>query len=250
MIKRIPYLFLLTTLIFTRPTTVRADDPAAPETTSTKPWKNATEFSFVSANGNTKSQTLSGKDTFGYTWSKFALELTGGALNAKDKGVSTAEKYNAGEKLDYKLSEQNYVYEKTDWDKDRFSGVKSRWDSSLGLGRAFIKDARNLLTGEAGGGYLAEDRYDEPKNYFTTGRLYSKYVFTISKTSSFSQDAEYLHNFDHPKDFRAATETALTAAISAHFSMKASYTWKYVGVPPPGFGRNDTTTGVALVATY
>jgi putative salt-induced outer membrane protein YdiY len=113
-----------------------------------------------------------------------------------------------------------------------------------------FKTARQALIAEIGAGYLAEDRYNEPKNDFTSGRVYSKYTFAVSPTSSFSQDAEYLHNFDNPRDFRTKTETSLTAAINTHFSMKTYFTWKYVGVPPPGFGRNDTTTGVALVATY
>jgi putative salt-induced outer membrane protein YdiY len=69
-------------------------------------------------------------------------------------------------------------------------------------------------------------------------------------TASFSQDAEYLHNFEDGDDFRVKTETSLLAALSAHLSLKVSYVWKHVGVPPAGFSRNDTTTTVGLVATY
>jgi putative salt-induced outer membrane protein YdiY len=244
--------FLLLALLAFAPAISRADVPGTPTDADkpNKPWSNQTEISFVSANGNTKSQTLSAKDAFSYTKSKTTLELFGGALNAKDKGASTAENYNAGEKISYKLSERNYTFERVAWDKDRFAGVKSRWDSSVGLGRELIKTPRNGLIAELGGGYLAEDRYNQKSNDFTSGRVYSKYTFAVSPTSNFTQDAEYLHNFDDPDDFRAKTETALTAAISKHFSMKASYVWKYVGVPPVGFGRNDTMTSVALVATY
>src|SRR4051812_12636482 len=98
MISRVTYLLLFTALTVVAPAVSRADDAAAPAA-PTKPWTNEAEFSFVSANGNTKSQTLAGKDTFGYTWSKTAIELTGAALNSKDKGITTAEKYTGGEKL-------------------------------------------------------------------------------------------------------------------------------------------------------
>jgi putative salt-induced outer membrane protein YdiY len=239
-------LLLVLGLIPLAPSFSAAAEPVAPA----KPWANDAELSYVSANGNTKSQTFSAKDTFKYDWTRISLELIGGAMSAKDRGESIAEKYNGSEKLSFKFTDRNYAYEKVGWDKDRFAGVKSRWDGSAGLGRHLIKTERNALLGEIGAGYIAEDRYNQPKNNFSTGRAYTKYVHTISPTSDFSQDAEYLQNFENPDDFRAKTETALTAAISAHFSMKAYFIWKHVGVPPVGFGRNDTTTGVALVAKY
>lgn len=252
-------LVLLASFLLTVPSVYSFAENAAADATAgdsalpgapTKAWKNAAELSFVNANGNTKSQTFAGKDTYNYNWSKTSLELIGAALTASDKGQTIAEKYASSEKLAYQVSEQNYLYEKVGWDKDRFSGIKTRWDSTAGFGHEFIKTPRNLFLGELGAGYLVEDRYDEKQNDFATGRAYGKYVFTISKTSAFSQDAEYLHNFENPDDFRAKTETNLTAAISVHFSMKAYFIWKYVGVPPAGIGRNDTLTGVALVATY
>ncbi len=226
------------------PAVVRAED--APK----KPWKNATELSIVSANGNTKSQSASGKNTFNYDWTKTSLELIAGGMGAKSQGVTIAEKYNASEKATYKLSEKNYLYEKGGWDKDRFAGIENRYDTSAGLGRNLIKNDRHSLILELGAGYVNEERTNAPVNDFTSGRAYSKYVFTVSPTSNFSQDAEYLHNFENKEDFRVNTETALTAAINAHFALKVSYVWKHVQSPPVGFGRNDTTTGVALVATY
>jgi putative salt-induced outer membrane protein len=215
-----------------------------------KSWKNVTEASVVSSNGNSKASTASGKNTFTYNWSKTSLELIGGGLGSKSRGVNTAEQYYASEKVSYKLSDRNYAFEKYQWDKDRFAGIKSRHDTTVGLGREIIKTPKDLLIGELGGGYVSEERINQRTNGFSAGRAYSKYTRTISETASFSQDAEYLHNFEDGDDFRVKTETSLLAALSAHLSLKVSYVWKHVGVPPAGFHRNDTTTTVGLVATY
>lgn len=216
-----------------------------------KPWKNQTELSAVSANGNTKSQSGSAKNVFTYEWSsKTTLELMGSAMGASSKGQTIAEKYSASEKLSQKLSDRNYAYQKFAWDKDRFAGIRNRYDNGLGLGRELIKSDVNLLIAETGVGYIQESRINDNDEDFATGRAYSKYVRTLSATSNFSQDAEYIHNFENRRDYRVNTETAITAAINTAMSLKVSYVWKHVGEPPAGFSRNDTITTVALVATY
>ena len=48
-----------------------------------KNWKNETEFSFVSTNGNSKAQTISGEDRFEYNWSNNVK------LQAKAGGLGT-----------------------------------------------------------------------------------------------------------------------------------------------------------------
>ncbi len=215
-----------------------------------KPWKNVTEGSLLTTNGNSKAFTASGKNTYTHQWPKWGMELIGGALGSKSKGENIAEKYFGSEKLSYKLSDRNYTFEKYSWDKDRFSGIKSRHDMTAGFGRELVKTERNLLIGEIGGGQIVEERYNQKTNAFGTGRAYSKYTRKLSETSTFSQDAEFLANFKNKDDFRTTTETALLAALSTHLSLKVSYQWKHVGKPPLGLLRNDTTTAVSLVATY
>jgi putative salt-induced outer membrane protein len=224
-----------------------AEDAPKPDT---KPWKNETELSVLSSNGNTKSSSSSGKNTFNYKWTRTSLELIGGGLGSSSNQQTTAERYFASQKVAYSLDERNYTFEKGGWEKDRFAGIKDREEENVGLGRAVMARPKDLITAELGVGYTAEARENQKQNNFTSGRAYSKYVHTISDTAKFTQDAEYLHDFDNPDDFRVNTETALIAALSIHFSLKVSYVWKYVGAPPVGFGRSDTTTSVSLIAVY
>lgn len=215
-----------------------------------KPWSDTAEVSVVSTNGNSKASTQSAKNTYTHQWTKTGLELSGGGLGTQSQGVVTAEQYFASEKVSYKLTERNYTFQKTTWDKNRFAGIKSRIDSNVGLGRELIETPKNHLIAELGAGYVTEDRIGSRHVDFASGRAYSKYKRDLSPTAYASQDAEFLSNFEDPDGYRVNTESALVASISAHFSLKVSYLWKHVGSPPPGFGRNDTTTAVALIANY
>lgn len=226
---------------------VRAEEaPAEPK----KAWSESAELSVVSANGNTKSTTSSAKNTFIYNWTRTILELVAGGLGSRNDGHTIAEQYNAHEKVSFKVSDRNYLFEKVGWDKNRFAGIDNRYDSSVGAGREIWKTPKNDWLVELGGGYISEERTVGPRNDFGSGRFYTKYVHTISPTANFSQDGEYLINVEDDADYRAKTETALTAAMSTHLSLKVSYKWMHVGRPPVGFHKNDTLTTVGLLVNY
>ncbi len=215
-----------------------------------KKWKDAAELSYVQTSGNSKTSTLSAKNLFNYDWEKAALELNAGGLGAKSGSTMTAEQYNASEKVSLKLSGKNYAFERTAWDKNRFAGIKDRYDMGLGVGRNLVDTAGNKLYAEAGGGYIAEDRLASENKSFGTYRGFAKYIHTLSPTASASQDLEYMGNFEDAKGYRMNAETALVTSISTHFSLKASYLWKYVNSPGPGFKKTDTMTAVALIVNY
>jgi putative salt-induced outer membrane protein len=223
---------------------------ARAEEAPAKKWSDKAQVSYLSANGNTKSSTLGVSNEFEYKWTRDTFNLNAGGLGTQSQQVITAEQYYANEKLTLKLSDRNYTFERVGWDKSRFSGIANRIDSSLGLGRELIKTERNDLILEFGGGYVNEQRIQSERQSFTSGRAYSKYVFTISPTANFSQDAEYLHNFKRSQGYRVNTETALVSAMSTHMSLKVSYVAKYVNEPAPGFGKTDTMTAAAILFNY
>ena len=161
-----------------------------------------------------------------------------------------AEQYAGGEKVDYKLTLRDYVYELFDWDANRFAGYRDQYNSSVGYGRKILDLKTDKLDAELGGGYLNQQRIDAPRTDFATGRAYLKYVHQFTATSSFSQDVEYIHNFQSANGYHLNTETALTAALSAHLSLKTSYVWNRINEPAPGAGKDDTKLTAALVITY
>jgi putative salt-induced outer membrane protein len=216
-----------------------------------KPWKDQAQLSYLSANGNTKSTTIGASNLFSWTGGHFLLELPAGALNTKSKGERTAEQYYAGEKLQYKITDRNYAFEKFLWERNTFAGFDHRYDVSGGLGREWWKtDTDNFLT-ELGGGYINEQRVKTAgRTKFGSGRGYAKYARKLSATADFSQDAEYLHNFKESRDYRVNTETALITSISTNLSLKVSYGWKFRNLPPPTFAKSDSLTAVSLIINY
>lgn len=222
----------------------RAEEPV-------KKWKNTTEASLVTTNGNSKTNTTSLKNTFGYAWSKeTTLELLGQGLGSSSRGTVTAENYLASEKVTVKVFDKTYVYEKFAWDKDRFAGIQNRYDASAGFGRLLLDLPKDKLNAELGGGYVNEERTAAPRNDFASGRAYSKYEHLFSETAKFTQDGEYLHNFKDSKAYRLKTETALIASITTHVSLKTAFEWKRNALPPPGTQKDDTVTSAALIINY
>ncbi len=215
-----------------------------------KNWKNETQLSFLSTRGNSQSRTLGAGEKFNWAKDKRGFDLWADALNVESDNKRTSEKYDAGEKLERKLTDRNYVFQRGLWESNRFAGFSHRYDVSLGLGRDILKSSKNELAIELGGGYINEQLIGAPRNDFASGRAYAKYQFLFSPTSSFSQDGEYLHNFDTPNGYRVNTESALKAGLSTHLALKVSYTWKHVHEPPAGFKRDDNTTLLSLLVNY
>lgn len=220
-----------------------ADAPA-------KPWKDSAELSIVTTNGNSKNTTTSAKNLFNYSWTKTSLDVEAGGLGAKSQGRVTAEQYFAAEKLSYKVTDRDYVFERVRWDKDRFAGIKNRYDINGGAGRTLLKRPADELFAEVGPGVVFEQRTNGTKNNFGSARAYTKYVHQFSPTAKFSQDFEYLLNLKDTADSRHSAETALTAALNSLFSVKVSYLWKRVNKPAAGFSKDDTITSVALIASF
>ena len=216
-----------------------------------KPWKANAEISFVNANGNTKATTLSAKGKYNYDWTKSGLEVEAGAFSTANQAITTAEQYFASEKITWKLNVRNYLFEKIRWDKDRFAGVKNRYDAGVGYGRIILDLPNDKLNAELGAGYISEEHYNDiPNNDYASGRAYAKYLHILSATASASQDVEYLANLKDNNGYRVTAETALIAALSTHLSLKTSFIVKHVNEPPAGFYKNDTLLLVTLIINY
>ncbi len=215
-----------------------------------KSWKVSADLSLVSCNGNTKSLTVTSKSKFTYDWTKTGLELEAGGLGSQNNTGVIAEQYFSSEKVLWKWSERNYLFEKVRWDKNRFAGIKNRYDSSAGLGRQLIKSEKDNLIAELGGGYVIEEQEPSGDKEYAAGRAYTGYKHKLSETANFEQSAEYLTNLKDANDYRINTVSSLTAAISTYFSLKLSYQWSKVNMPPVGFAENDTITSASVIFNY
>jgi len=227
-----------------------ASSAMAQEAAAPKKWKDAAELSYIQTSGNSKTSTIAAKDLFNYDWEKAALEVMAGGLGTKSRNVVTSEQFSASEKVSWKFTGRNYTFEKAGWYKDRFAGIKDRYDIGVGLGRHIMDTANDKLFAEAGFGYIWEDRTRSANESYGTYRGYAKYIRTLSATANASQDFEYIGDMQDAKGYRMDAETAVVASISTHFSLKASHLWKFSNRPPPGFKKTDTMNSVAVIVNY
>jgi putative salt-induced outer membrane protein YdiY len=133
---------------------------------------------------------------------------------------------------------------------DRPAGVEHRNGVTGGLAVKVLERARQSLRAEAGAGYLNEQRLtgdDVSSAVYDAGTTYK---LKLSETSELADEIRFLGTFDNSDDWRFAHAIGLTVAINTVFSLKASSTLRYANFPPPGFEKTDTTTAIALVASF
>ncbi len=217
-----------------------------------KAWSDQAELSLVSTTGNTETTSVAGKNLMAYRFTPGTVgswKLEG--LYSKDDGRTTAESYATELRFDWSLSERVYSYALGGWNKDRFAGIDQRYYGGGGAGYKFLLGPRHFLASEAGLNYTAERYTDGTDSDFLTGRAFAKYEYAFSKKSRFLQSVEYLYDFSDSAHFRVNSETALVAALTEVFALKAAYTVRYDHKPvPAGLKRTDTRTSVALVANF
>lgn len=226
--------------------------PVWAEEAPDKRWRDQAEFSFVQTGGNTEVTTLSLKNLLTYRVSRpLSLSWKVEALNSIKSGTQTAERYLTELRGDYLVTQRMYGIASTSWLRDRFAGIDAHYDGSLGVGYRFLEGPRHTLIGEAGLNYTYEQYINNTSDDYPASRLFGKYQFAITERNILSQSLEYLQDLELIRGQVLNSETALTAALTNIFSLKASYTVRFHSKPVPAtLKKTDTTLAMALVATF
>lgn len=216
-----------------------AEEDAAPT------WTGGAELGFVITSGNTETQTVNGKVDVTKdleTWRNNAkLE----ALNTSENEETSAEKYIAAWKSDYKFDDSNFLFVTGQYEDDRFSGYDYQATFALGYGRRVIESDTQLLDLEAGPGFrrskvtATEDNEDEG-----ILKLAGKY------RNKFSESAEFLEDLtiDVGEDSTISKSvTAIKAQVAGKLAMKVSFTIKHTSEVPEGTKKTDRETALTLV---
>ena len=227
-------------------------DSVRAEELPAKRWHDQAELSFVQTGGNTDVTTLSLKNLLTYRVSRsLSLSWKVEALNSMKSGTQTAERYLTELRGDYLITQRMYGIATTAWLRDRFAGIDAHYDGALGVGYRFLDGPRHTLTGEAGLNYTYEQYINNTSDDYPGSRLFGKYQFAITEKNSVSQSLEYLQDLELIRGQVLHSETALTAALTDLFSLKASYTVRFNSKPVPArLKKTDTTLAMALVATF
>lgn len=237
--KRMTYV-LIAVAILLAPSLLRAET----KTTS------SASLSYVTTGGNTKTSTLGLEAESKIEADPNRLNLKLGSIYSKDDGETTTQYWYLRAKDDYTITDKTYLYGLLNLDGNEYAGYGWRLMINVGPGHQIIKTEQHELIGEIGPGLIHEARIDGDDQTFVMGRAYLKYSLQINKNASFSQDAEYLHDFQEDNNYRVNAETALTLKISDNINLKTGVIVKYVNTPPSGNETTDYYSSTAIVFTF
>ncbi|CAI2509976.1 DUF481 domain-containing protein [Serratia marcescens] len=216
------------------------DDPA----TAKKPFEGNVQAGYNAQSGNSQSSTLLANTNMTWFNSDAAYSLWGAANNTTSSNVRSSEKYQAGGRTRYNLTDRNYLFGQASWLSDRFNGYDSRSTLTGGYGRQLLNGPLSDLRVEFGPGVRHDEYHGGSRS--TKGLAYgaANYSYQLTDNTKFIQGVSALAN----EETTLNSESALNVAINDRFSLRVAYTVTYNSKPPASAPKNtDTTTSVTLV---
>ena len=150
---------------------LHAQDAAAPTTTADKTtdnggWSGSGEFGFASATGHARSQNINAKlglNQENEQWknsffldglrSKSQQKVVDASGNTLEQFNTTANRYEGGASVGYKLDPRSYIVSAARYEHDDFGANVWQGVVSVGYGYIALKDDTNELSFEIGPGY-------------------------------------------------------------------------------------------------
>jgi putative salt-induced outer membrane protein len=243
---------VIASAIFLQSTSLYAEEVSTTDAEAT--WDASVELGYVSVSGNTDTDTFNGRFSLSYEIEKwlhsgFITTQTSSSENNLTAVQSSAEKYTAQAKTEYKYSDKAYSFGIFDYDKTKGSGFDYQYSYAVGVGYNFIKNKIHKLDGEIGFGSRESKTEIDPfvTNQETITRLAGSYSYKISKTSKLEQKLSSEIGEDNSI---SKSYTGLSANILENLAMKVSYTAKHQSEVPEGNEELETVTSFTVVYTF
>lgn len=210
-------------------------------------WRGELEVGLISTSGNSETQSFNANIAVANDAYPWRHELRLEALHSSDQDVTTAERYTAALKSDYRLDDTRYLFGTLRYEDDRFSGYDYRVSETIGYGHRVLDSERTTLELEVGAGgrhvvFPDGEREDEP-----IVRAAGSFLWQVSPSARLSE-----HLFVESGDVNTFTqsETGLKLKINSNLATKISYTLRHNSDVPPGTEKTDTVTAVTLVLDF
>lgn len=204
---------------------------------------------FAATSGNSENTTVNGNLRLSYRLGIWRHEATAAAFGATstdpdtEEDQTTAERYQAGYKIERKLNEYSYLFGRLNYDKDRFSGYDRQLSETIGYGRRVFERPRHALDLESGIGARQSDLSDGTSQSEMIVRLAGVYAWTLSDTTAFRQTLATEIGADN-----TTTEwmSELKARLVNNIALALAYTIRNNTDVPPGSEKTDTFTTLNL----
>jgi putative salt-induced outer membrane protein len=208
------------------------------------------ELAFVGTSGNTSTHTLSiGGDHYfrpiGWTIRNRAL-----AINSSSNDVTTAKSVLYLFRAERLVNARVASFGEYAYFSDEPASVDHRNTVLGGLSYKVARGPVHTFTVDGGAGYMNEQRLSGPDISSAVYSAGTFYKLAISETAELVDELRLIGSFDDGSDWRVTHAISLTSRLTTLLSLKVSNILRYVNVVPTGFKTTDTTTSVALVASF
>ncbi|HXC17733.1 MAG TPA: DUF481 domain-containing protein [Holophagaceae bacterium] len=235
--------------------TLAAQDAPKPPDPPKRPWTDKASLSFVSVDGNAKSQSLGFANEYKYAWSDATFAFNAGGVrvgtttfNRSASGpdlnnvtvvqtettATTTENYYANLRYDHNITDHLFWFGAAGWDRNVPSGIDSRTIGNAGLGYWWIKEDRTKFRTDLGLGYtkitpvLMTPGFEDSFGTWSFGASFEKKFLAASLFTSNLQVTDSLKN---SKDYLGVWQNALTVSMSTHLALQVGYNITYKNIP-------------------
>jgi putative salt-induced outer membrane protein len=214
------------------------------------PWSGEVTAGYVASSGNSSTRTANGKAELVYSVEVWRNTFTASVLQSSQVSAVTgarevsAERYFAGDKVDFNLTEKDYVYFTVEFEKDLAGPVRQRTSEAAGYGRKVLTGPDHLLELELGAGARqTREQITGNRDSDAIGRGRAAYRWNLSESSHFGETFK-IESGESNTFFESVTELRLSLILNLFAT--ASYTLRQNSNVPPGASNTDTITAISL----
>jgi len=206
-------------------------------------WSGKATLGYLATSGNTDNSNLNTGFDLTYTpgeW-KHALELR--AIYATEDNAATTESYRAAWNSERSITDNDFLFGRLDWRKNRFSTYERQFSQTVGYGRRLINTEKYALNVTAGAGARQSDIATGTTENEAILRGGLNYAWQLSGTAEIRQDLAVEAG---DKNTYVESITALSAQLVGNLALVASYTVKHNTDVLPFTEKTDTYTALSL----
>lgn len=243
------------------------------DSTSNGGWSGSGEFGYAAASGNSHTENINAK--LGLTqendyWknnfflnavrSKGDVVVTNAAGNDVKQFSTTANRYDAGASVGYKLDPRSYIVTAARYDHDDFGANLWQGIISVGYGYIALKTQKTELSFEIGPGYKqyrpaneveqvngANEVLSQPVVHEVVARGLINYKYHLTDNTAF-EDTFLTESGSANKYFQ--NDAGLSVSITKKFAVKVGFQVRYNSDTKPGINSTDTLTTTNLVYNF
>lgn len=256
--------------------TAHAGDASTPSSTTSGNsggWSGSGEFGLTSATGNTRSQNIDAKlglkqenDQWKNVFfldmlrTKAEQKVVDAAGNTLDEYNATANRYDGGASVGYKLDQRSYIVGAARYDHDEFGANLWQGVVSIGYGYMALKDDHNELSFEIGPGYKqyrpanatvvidgVSVAQHQPTESEAVARGLINYKYTLSANTSFEDT--FLTEAGS-KNTYMQNDVGLAVSMTKKLALKVGFQVRHNSSVLPGIKKTDTLTTTNLVYNF